>query len=99
MLTEETVMEALSQVYDPEIPINVVDLGLIYGVDIKGDKVHVRMTMTTPGCPLHGVMTSEAKMRVLALDGVNDAEVELVWEPAWTPDRISDRVKQELGRQ
>ncbi len=99
MITEETVMEALSQVYDPEIPINVVDLGLIYGVDIKGDKVHVRMTMTTPGCPLHGVMTSEAKMRVLALDGVNDAEVELVWEPAWTPDRISDRVKQELGRQ
>lgn len=99
MVTEETVMEALSQVYDPEIPINVVDLGLIYGVDIKGDKVHVKMTMTTPGCPLHGVMTSEAKMRVLALDGVNDAEVELVWEPAWTPDRISDRVKSELGRQ
>lgn len=99
MVTEEAVMEALSQVYDPEIPISVVDLGLIYGVDIQGDRVHVKMTMTTPGCPLHAVMTSEAKIRVLALEGVSEAEVELVWDPPWTPERISDNLKREMGRQ
>ena len=97
MVTQEAVIEALKEVYDPEIPINVVDLGLIYGVDVISDKVHIRMTMTMPGCPLHSLMTSEAKRRVEALEGVTEAQVELVWDPPWTPARISSEMKNKLG--
>jgi len=97
LVTKEAVLAALEQVYDPEIPINVVDLGLVYDIDVQGDRVHVKMTMTTPGCPLHGLMTSEAKMRVQALEGVDEAEVELVWDPPWSPERMSAAAKQRLG--
>jgi FeS assembly SUF system protein len=99
MVSKDAVMEALQQVYDPEIPINVVDLGLVYDVEIEDDNVHIKMSMTTPGCPLHGLMTSEAKMRVQSIEGVNEADVELVWDPPWSPERMSTVAREKLGWQ
>ena len=97
MVTQEAVIEALQEVYDPEIPISVVDLGLIYGVEVDGDQVKIKMTMTMPGCPMHSFMTAEAKNKVEALEGVKEARVELVWDPPWTPARISPEIKKRLG--
>jgi len=79
---------------DPEIPINVVDMGLIYGVDISTDnKVDIKMTMTTRGCPLHETLVSDVKRYVNKVPGVNGINVEIVWEPAWTPEKMSDAGK------
>jgi metal-sulfur cluster biosynthetic enzyme len=79
---------------DPEIPINVVDMGLIYGVDISTDnKVDIKMTMTTRGCPLHDTLVSDVKRYVNKVPGVNGVNVEIVWEPAWTPEKMSDEGK------
>jgi len=97
MLTKEAVMDALREVYDPEIPVNVVDLGLIYGVDVQDDKVHVKMTMTARGCPMHQFLSSSAEERLLSLDGVKDAHVEIVWDPPWTPERITQEGRKALG--
>ena len=98
MVTEEQVMEALNQCKDPEIPmVSIVDLGLIYGVDIQEDVVHVTMTLTTPGCGMAKYMVQEAKMRVENIDGVKEANVQLVWDPPWTPERMSEDVRKRLG--
>ncbi|MDP3046731.1 MAG: metal-sulfur cluster assembly factor [Chloroflexota bacterium] len=97
MVTEDQVWSALKEVNDPEIPVNIVDLGLIYGVTVDGDKVHVKMTMTAPGCPMHSVMTRDAKQRVEKIEGVKEAEVELVWEPRWTPERLTEGGRKALG--
>jgi len=97
MVTEEKVMDALRKVYDPEIPVNIVDLGLIYDVAIEDDNVHVRMTMTTRGCPLHHVITSGVKAQLLNVEGVQGAEVELVWDPPWTIDRINPELRRRLA--
>ncbi|MFB0545540.1 MAG: metal-sulfur cluster assembly factor [Anaerolineae bacterium] len=97
MVTKEDVLNALREVYDPELPLNVVDLGLIYGVEVEGGKVHVRMTMTIPGCPMHSFMTQEAHHRIASLEGVEEVNIELVWEPRWTPERMSDEAKRKLG--
>jgi metal-sulfur cluster biosynthetic enzyme len=84
-LTEATVMEALRSVIDPEIDCNIVDLGLVYGVRIEEPKVSVQMTLTTPGCPMHESIAWGVKMALLNLEGVEDAEVEIVWDPPWHP--------------
>jgi metal-sulfur cluster biosynthetic enzyme len=84
-LTEATVMEALRSVIDPEIDCNIVDLGLVYGVKIEEPKVSVQMTLTTPGCPMHESIAWGVKMALLNLEGVEDAEVEIVWDPPWHP--------------
>jgi FeS assembly SUF system protein len=97
MVTQDDVLNALREVYDPEIPISVVDLGLIYDVGVEGSKVNVKMTMTTPGCPLHSTMTRDVQQKIESLEGVEEANVELVWEPRWTPERISDEAKRRLG--
>jgi len=97
MVTQDDVLNALREVYDPEIPISVVDLGLIYDVEVEGSKVNVKMTMTTPGCPLHSTMTRDVQRKIESLEGVDEANVELVWEPRWTPERISDEAKRRLG--
>jgi metal-sulfur cluster biosynthetic enzyme len=97
MATEEQVWSALREVYDPEIPVNIVDLGLVYGVKLEGDKVDVQMTMTARGCPMHRFMTTEAKGRIEALEGVKEAAVELVWDPPWSPDRLTEAGKKALG--
>ena len=94
----EAVIEALKEIFDPEIPVNIYDLGLIYGVDITGDgHTVVSMTLTTPHCPVAESMPGEVELRVGAVPGVGDAEVNLVWDPPWNPALMSDEAKLELG--
>lgn len=90
IVTKEEVIEVLKTCYDPEIPINIIDLGLVYGIEVKGDLVHIKMTLTMPGCPMGELIVENVKRKVEALDGVKEVEVELVWDPPWTPDRISE---------
>jgi metal-sulfur cluster biosynthetic enzyme len=97
MITKEQVYEALLECYDPEIPVNIVDLGLIYDVEVDGDKVAVKMTLTAPGCGMGTMIAADAKEKIMALDGVVDATVDLVWDPPWNPSMIKDEAKQRLG--
>lgn len=97
MVTEKLVLAALKHVVDPEIGLNVVDLGLIYDVKIEDGHVHVKMTMTTRGCPLHESITRGAEEAIRQLPGVKDVNIEVVWDPPWTPDRISEWGRQKLG--
>ena len=91
-------MDACRTVFDPEIPVNIYDLGLIYGVDVDdAGGVTVTMTLTTPHCPVAESMPSEVEMRVAAVPGVRDCEVNLVWDPAWDPAKMSDEARLELG--
>ena len=92
------VIDALKEIYDPEIPVNIYELGLIYGVEVSPDgDVTVAMTLTTPHCPVAESMPGEVELRVGAVPGVRDAEVNLVWEPAWDPAKMSDEARLELG--
>ncbi|WP_435317048.1 metal-sulfur cluster assembly factor [Haloarchaeobius sp. TZWSO28] len=88
--------EALEDVTDPELPISVVDLGLIYQIDIEGGHADVDMTLTAMGCPAAGLITGEVRERLLELDGVDSADVEIVWDPVWTKDKMTDKGKQQL---
>jgi len=97
MVTKQDVMKALRKCYDPEIGISIVDLGLIYDVKVDKDRVHVKMTLTTPGCPMHAFMVNDSREKVKSIKGVKDVEVELVWDPPWTPDRMSKEVRKKLG--
>jgi FeS assembly SUF system protein len=94
----EAVIEALKEIYDPEIPVNIYDLGLIYDVEITPEHhARVKMTLTTPHCPVAESMPGEVELRVGAVPGIGDAEVELVWDPPWDPQKMSDEAKLELG--
>ena len=94
----DSVIAALKEIYDPEIPVNIYDLGLIYGVDITADgHTIVTMTLTTPHCPVAETMPGEVELRVGAVPGVGDVEVNLVWDPPWNPAQMSDEAKLELG--
>jgi FeS assembly SUF system protein len=94
----EGVIDALKEIYDPEIPVNIYDLGLIYHVEITPDHhARVKMTLTTPHCPVAESMPGEVELRVGAVPGIGDAEVELVWDPPWDPQKMSDEAKLELG--
>ena len=94
----ENVIAALKDIFDPEIPVNIYDLGLIYGVDVADDGgVVVNMTLTTPHCPVAESMPGEVELRVGAVPGVRDAEVNLVWDPPWDPAKMSDEARLELG--
>jgi FeS assembly SUF system protein len=93
----EAVIDALRSIYDPEIPVNIYDLGLIYGVDLDDDHVVVTMTLTTPHCPVAETMPGEVELRVGSVPGIGSAEVNLVWEPAWDPAKMSDEAKLEMG--
>jgi len=97
MVTEAQVWEALKKCYDPEIPVNIVDLGLIYEVKVEDGDVNVRMTLTAPGCPLSAWIARQAEEAIRALEGVSDVHVEMVWDPPWTPDRMSEEAKKALG--
>lgn len=94
---ETQVYEALKDVYDPEIPVSVVDLGLVYDVKIIDDWVGVKMTLTTPGCGMGNAIANMVRERVLTLPGVSEADVRIVWEPAWSPAMMSDAAKKKLG--
>ena len=94
----EAVIEALKEIYDPEIPVNIYDLGLIYDVEITPEHhAKVKMTLTTPHCPVAESMPGEVELRVGAVPGIGDAEVELVWDPPWDPQKMTDEAKLELG--
>jgi FeS assembly SUF system protein len=94
----EAVIDALKDIYDPEIPVNIYDLGLIYDVEITPDHhAKVKMTLTTPHCPVAESMPGEVELRVGAVPGIGDAEVELVWDPPWDPQKMSDEARLELG--
>ncbi|MFN3389340.1 MAG: SUF system Fe-S cluster assembly protein [Allosphingosinicella sp.] len=94
----EAVIEALKEIYDPEIPVNIYDLGLIYDVEITPENhALVKMTLTTPHCPVAESMPGEVELRVGAVPGVGHAEVELVWDPPWDPQKMSDEARLELG--
>ncbi len=97
MLTEDQIMEALHLVIDPEIGINIVDLGLIYNLDIQNDSIVVTMTLTTPGCPMYSSMAEGVERAIKHIDPNVSSEVNLVWEPRWTPDMMTDYAKEQLG--
>lgn len=95
---EEEVIEAIKTVYDPEIPVNVYDLGLIYGIQVNPDRtVVISMTLTTPNCPAAGILPGQVEMRVRHVPSVEDARVDITFEPPFTPDMMSDAAKLELG--
>src|SRR5579872_6533705 len=106
-VTEQEVLTALMDCYDPEIPVNIVDLGLIYGVKIQPEitaeqpdmrqDIEVEMTLTAPGCPAHTQISQQVKDRLEQLPGVNSATVNVVWSPPWTPERLSPAARQKLG--
>lgn len=98
MQTPETIRKALRQVKDPELNLNIIDIGLVYGIDVNdtGD-VHVQMTLTSPGCPAGAEIMGDVKNVVSDLEGVQSVDVELVWDPYWTPEKMDPRVKAFLG--
>jgi metal-sulfur cluster biosynthetic enzyme len=106
-LSEEDVLNALRDCYDPEIPVNIVDLGLIYQVTVTPDpnsrpafpryRVAITMTMTSQGCPSHVQIIEHAQNRLAGIREISATDVNLVWEPAWTPDRISQKAREQLG--
>ena len=106
-LGEEDVLQALRDCYDPELPVNIVDLGLIYTVTLSPDensrrafprqRVQVEMTMTSPGCPSHVTIMEQVRNRLAGVPEISETVVNLVWEPAWTPDRISQKAREQLG--
>lgn len=98
-LTDADVREVLRNVFDPELQINIIDLGLVYEVRVEngGAKVGVDMTLTSPGCPYGPVLVADVKDVLLQIRGVKEAEVRVVWTPPWTADRISEEAKMELG--
>ncbi|MGN7614302.1 metal-sulfur cluster assembly factor [Magnetococcales bacterium HHB-1] len=97
MASKSDILEALKKVYDPEIPVNLVDLGLIYEIEINDRDIAIEMTLTAVGCPMHSAITQNVKDAVEALEGVRQAQVKIVWEPRWTPDRISEAGRVTLG--
>lgn len=98
MVTQEQVRTTLRSVKDPELNLNIVDLGLVYDVEVgEGGDVHVRMTLTSPGCPSGPEMMAEAQSVVEALEGAGKVDIELVWTPYWTPERIDPRLRAFLG--
>jgi metal-sulfur cluster biosynthetic enzyme len=98
-VTEDRIYSALGQIVDPELGINIVDLGLIYAVQVREGDVAIRMTLTTRGCPLHTVLAQAAERAIRHVAGVRSAQVEMVWEPPWTPDRISPEGRRALASQ
>lgn len=96
-MTKEGVLEALRQVYDPEIPVDIVNLGLVYEVSVDEGNVSVRMTTTAPGCPVGGFLAGEAEKAIRRLEGVREVHVELVYDPPWDPEMVSEEGRMALG--
>jgi len=95
---EERVVEALRTVFDPEIPVNIYEMGLIYDIEIgeSGD-AEVKMTLTSPACPVAGTLPEEVRVKIESVEGIGSAEVEVVWDPVWNPSMMSEAAKLELG--
>jgi metal-sulfur cluster biosynthetic enzyme len=97
MPSEVDVYEALKVCYDPEIPINVVDLGLVYGVTVEGERTDIDLTLTSIGCPMAGELVQQVREAALAVEGTAEANVNLVWSPPWSPQMATDDGKQQLA--
>jgi len=97
MVTNEQVYDVLRNCYDPEIPVNLVDLGLIYEVHVVDDQVNVVMTLTARGCPAHSFISEQVRQRVAEIPGVKSAQVQVVWDPPWNISRLSEAAKKQLG--
>ncbi len=100
MITREEALESLKEIFDPEIPVNIVDLGLVYDVSVKEDGVvDVVMTLTAPGCGIGPYIAQQVQDTIESLEGITEARVEMVFDPPWTPEKMSDQAKAELGFQ
>ena len=97
MVTKDEVITVLKDCYDPEIPLNIWDLGLVYDINIQDGDVGIKMTLTAPGCMMGGMIADEVKAKLKALSGVKDAKVDLVFDPPWTPDKMSEEAKAQMG--
>jgi len=97
MVTKDEVITVLKDCYDPEIPLNIWDLGLVYDINIQDGDVGIKMTLTAPGCMMGGMIADEVKAKLKALSGVKDAKVDLVFDPPWTPDKMSGEAKAQMG--
>ena len=97
MADETALLEALKQVIDPELMINIVDLGLVYSIDQEEDKVKVEMTLTSPACPAGPQLVQQSKLAIEKVEGVKEAEIKLVLSPPWSPDRMTDEARDQLG--
>ncbi len=97
MVTEDAVFEAIKEIIDPEVGINIVDMGLIYGVDVEADTVNVTMTLTSPGCPAGGQIVNGTQHVTQQLEGIEEVNINVVWTPRWTPEMMTEEAKDELG--
>ena len=97
VVDEQAVRRALREVKDPELDMNIIDLGLVYDVEVDGGEVRVKMTLTSPGCPAGPMITNDAYRVIRGLAGVQDVDIEIVWEPYWTPDRMDPKVRALMG--
>lgn len=96
-VTKEQVFEVLGNIYDPEIPVDIVNLGLVYNVEINGGEVKIFMSMTSPGCPAAGQIVAEAKMLTSEIEGVDKTDVEVVWDPPWNPEMMSEAARESFN--
>lgn len=94
---KEMIWSLLRAVIDPELGCNIVDLGLIYGVEVKEKTIHVTMTLTTPGCPMHQSIADGVVRMLSTIDGIDDVRVNVVWDPPWDPSRLSESARQQMG--
>lgn len=97
MVTEDSVFDAVKEIIDPEVGINIVDMGLIYGVDIEDETVNITMTLTSPGCPAGGQLINGTQHVTQQLEGVEEVNINVVWTPRWTPEMMTEEAKDELG--
>lgn len=97
MLSEEQIRTALTNVIDPEIGFNIVDMGLVYKIDIHDNSIIITMTLTTPGCPMHNSITDWAEKEIKNLDPLLDVKINLVWQPPWTPNMMNSNLRKSLG--
>jgi metal-sulfur cluster biosynthetic enzyme len=97
VLNADTVRQALRQVKDPELDMNIVDLGLVYDVEVDDGLVRINMTLTSPGCPAGPMITNDIYKAVRAIEGVKDVDIDIVWEPYWTPERIDPKIRAMMG--
>ncbi len=97
MVKKEDIIDVLKTVIDPEIGLDVINLGLVYEIKVNDDNVYIKMTMTTPGCPLTSWILADAENKIKQVPGVKDVQIELVWDPPWSVDRISEEARKLLG--
>jgi len=96
-VSRDDVIAVLKKCYDPEIPINIYDLGLVYNIDVGETAIGIRMTLTAPGCPASGYISTDVKRKLESLPGVKEANVQIVWDPPWTPEMMSETAKKTFG--